>query len=303
MRQFNSIFVYWGAPQSNALIRFVTRLAASSGAHVTIGDTVERIPEATLRALPASWEVGALIPAKKQNALGRVAGQMRRSGVKPSTILLQGDAADAVVETVVHDEHDLLVLHAPFTGMSDSDRDMTFRLVRESSSPVLLARDLRRRKRPRILVAVDAATWLPSDADNLNSQLVQAALWFAEHLDGEIYILNVWEPVSEGPMRWAGVSQEGLTDSLAAVRDDLQKDLEDTVKSYRPEIRVAHVHVEIGEPRLVIPKFAADNRIDLIVIGTFARSGLSGRIMGNSATAILDGSPCSMLIVPRVSQS
>ena len=28
-------------------------------------------------------------------------------------------------------------------------------------------------------------------------------------------------------------------------------------------------------------------------------TGLSGRILGNSAHAILDSSPCSMLIVPR----
>ncbi len=286
---FSTILVYCGTSQSNAPIRLATRIAASSGAHVTLGDTVER-----------DWNVTALVSGTKQTALSRVAARMRRNGVKPSTILLQGEAADAVVQSLIADKYDLLVIDAPPSGATYSERDITMRLVKESPVSVLLARELRRRKRLRILAAVDAGTWDPRDADNLNSKLVRTASWLAQHLTGDVQVLHVWDPVSEGPMRWAGVSAESVTKSHVEGRDHVLKELQETIRLQRTRVDPAHVHVEIGEPRSVIPEFARDKGIDLIVIGTFARSGLSGRILGNSAHAILDSSPCSMLIVPRL---
>jgi universal stress protein E len=280
--QFSSILVYCGSLQSSDPIRFATRIARSSGAHVTLGDTVEHLPDTT-----------------KQRALRKLAAQMRRSGVKPSMMLLQGEAGDAILEAIVNDQHDLLIVQAPVTGMFDSDRKITFRLTKESSVPILLARELRRRKRPKILAAVDATAWSPRDSDNLNSQLIETALSFAEHLDGDVHVLHVWEPVSEGPMRWAGVSTEAVAEYYATGLDHIVEELEKTIEPYGARMGAGRIHVEVGDPRSVIPEFARENDIDLIVIGMFARSGLSGRILGNSADTILDRSPCSMVVVPR----
>ena len=299
MSQFTSILVYCGASQSNAAIRIAARIAASSDAHVTLGDTVEHVPESTLRSLPADLDVAALVRSKKQDTLGRNAARMRRSGVNPSTVLMEGDVAAAILDSIVRDEFDLLVIPAPSTEMPQADRDTIIRLAKESSAPVLLARDLRRRKRLRILAAVDAPVWSSGDAESLNAKLIETAFWLGEHLSGEVHVLHAWDPIGEGPMRWAGVSTEGVSEYHATGRDHVLEELETTIESHGARPVPSHVHVEIGEPRAVIPKFADERSIDLIVIGTFARSGLSGRILGNSADAILDSIPCSMLIVSR----
>ena len=283
VRQFSSILVYRGESESNATVKIAARVAASSGAHITLGDTSERDAEA-----------GGL----KQAALNRIAARMRRSGIKPSTVLLQGEPADAIVECVVRDGHDLLVMNAPAGDRMSGDREMTEQIIKRSPVPVLLARELRRRKVLRILAAVDASEWDTRDASALNERLVKGAVWFAEHLDGSVHVLHVWQPVAEGPMRWTGASDEAMTEYHDTGRDHVVTELEATVR--RARVEADHIHVEIGDPRILIPKFAADRGIDLIVIGTFARSGLSGRILGNSANAIVDRSPCSMLIVPRV---
>jgi nucleotide-binding universal stress UspA family protein len=299
VRQFTSMLVYWGTSPSGAPIRFASRIAAASGIHVTLGDTVEIVPEATLRELPADWDVPALVRARKQSVLSKAAARMRRSGVEPSTILLEGDTITAIVECVKRDRHNLVVTSAPFPEMPDAARETTLRLVHESPVPVLLARDLRRRNRMRILAAVDAATWPAGDSDNLNARIVRIALWVAQHLDAEVHVVHAWQPVAEGPMRWAGVSPEGVANYHDTGREDVLHDLTKTIRQHRGRIDADHFHVDIGDPRTVIPQYAADNAIDLIVIGTFARSGLSGRILGNSAHEIVDSSTSSMLIVPR----
>ena len=299
MHQFASILVYSGAPQSSSSIQLVTRLASSSGAHVTLADVVEQLPESTLIGLPRSWDVLTLVRRKKQTALARLASGMRRQGVKPSTVLLEGNPVDAIAECVKRDGHDLLVIDAPSADMPDDARDALSRLARESSIAVLLLRNPRRRAHPRILAAVDSSTWRPREADSLNAKLVESALWVAKHVDGTVHVLHVWEPVAEGSMRWAGVSPEGVSDYHDAARTDVREELENTIEPYRDHISAKHVHVETGDRRQAISSFATEKKIDLIVIGHYARSGLTGRLLGNAADALLETSPCSILVIPR----
>ena len=44
-----------------------------------------------------------------------------------------------------------------------------------------------------------------------------------------------------------------------------------------------------------IPNFIRQNKVDLVVMGTVARSGLSGMIIGNTAEQILSRIECSVL--------
>ena len=49
------------------------------------------------------------------------------------------------------------------------------------------------------------------------------------------------------------------------------------------------------KPEKVIAEFIQKNDIDLLVMGTVARSGLSGIIVGNTAEKILNHVDCSVL--------
>jgi universal stress protein E len=52
-----------------------------------------------------------------------------------------------------------------------------------------------------------------------------------------------------------------------------------------------------GEPEAVIPQFVVDHGVDLIVMGTVARRGIPGLLIGNTAERILRKRPCSVLPV------
>jgi len=56
-------------------------------------------------------------------------------------------------------------------------------------------------------------------------------------------------------------------------------------------------HMVAGDPRVVLPRMASQLNIGLIVMGTVARTGLSGLIMGNTAEDILRSVECSVLAV------
>lgn len=61
----------------------------------------------------------------------------------------------------------------------------------------------------------------------------------------------------------------------------------------------ARLRVERGWPEAVLPRLAKELHCDLIVLGVTRRSGLQRAIMGSVAEAVVRGSPCPVLSVPR----
>jgi nucleotide-binding universal stress UspA family protein len=52
-----------------------------------------------------------------------------------------------------------------------------------------------------------------------------------------------------------------------------------------------------GEAKKVIPKLVGKLKADLVVMGTVARTGIPGFIIGNTAEAILNQLQCSVLAI------
>ena len=52
-----------------------------------------------------------------------------------------------------------------------------------------------------------------------------------------------------------------------------------------------------GPAEQVVPELVNEYQIDLLVMGTVARSGLNGVLIGNTAERVLDEVPCSVLAV------
>ena len=55
-------------------------------------------------------------------------------------------------------------------------------------------------------------------------------------------------------------------------------------------------HVIIGQPAHEMHRFATENGVDLIVVGSHGRHGLS-LILGSTSTGVLHGSECDVLAV------
>jgi universal stress protein E len=298
MRYFTKLLVCVAEPGGDLALRYAARLAAATRALLTLADVVEDVPAFVRRLLPRSWNVPELVRAQKQADLQRSAARARRLGMHPEIVLLRGAPVKALVGEVRRGKHDLLVVGAVSAESIQSIRTTAVRLVRECPCPVLLVHPSRGRRRPRVLAAVDVGPWRRKRPDALDARLLEAARWFAESEGGDLHVLHVWDAYGERLIRGGGLTDADVQRFVAAMREDARRDLERTLAPFWEHIAPAHVHLEKGDPREVIPAFAADHHIDLLVIGTVARSGLAARITGNTAEAVLARLPCSMLIVP-----
>ena len=58
-----------------------------------------------------------------------------------------------------------------------------------------------------------------------------------------------------------------------------------------------HVHLKKGRAAEVIRDVAANLDVDLIIVGTVARDGIKGRVVGNTSEKILDHTGADILVV------
>jgi universal stress protein E len=282
----------------DASVRYVARLAAATSARLTIADVIEDVPPIARRLLPRSWNLPALVRAQKQARIESTAAVAQRLGAVPKTVLLTGSPIKALVREVLRGGHDLLAVGAASSGSVECIGASATRLMREAPCPVLLVHPARRWRRPRVLVAIDTGPWVSKRTSALTAKLIKTARWIAEKHGGELHVLHAWVPYGERMLTRAGVSDAEARRFLAGQREEVrQEELEPTLAPFRAHISPARVHLVKGDPRVAIADFATSHRIDLLVMGTVARSGVAGRIIGNTAEAVLTQLPCSMLVV------
>jgi nucleotide-binding universal stress UspA family protein len=153
------------------------------------------------------------------------------------------------------------------------------------------------------LAAVDQDPEEPAK-DVLNRQILEmfSSMALAEY--SEAHVVHAWEVFGEGLLtsyKWdfSEAEFEAMLEEEAAGR---RRWLEDLVTRYgrcsdmdgagAPEV---HLHVVKGPAQYVVPELASDLAVDLVVMGTVARTGIDGFFMGNTAESILGELDCSVL--------
>ncbi|NNE00474.1 MAG: universal stress protein [Pirellulaceae bacterium] len=80
-------------------------------------------------------------------------------------------------------------------------------------------------------------------------------------------------------------------------REYRQKLLDKFLDQHDCDQSAENVHVVKGRTADVVSDFVRDNAVDLVVMGTVARAGLAGLLMGNTSENILDRINCSVLAI------
>lgn len=69
------------------------------------------------------------------------------------------------------------------------------------------------------------------------------------------------------------------------------------MRDYEVELDPRRIHLLVGKPADVISQFAGNEEINLVVMGTAARTGVTGLIHANTAEAVLQQVDCGVLVV------
>lgn len=146
-----------------------------------------------------------------------------------------------------------------------------------------------------VVGCIDTSTCKDLDAD-LNDKVYELASIISRQHDARCSTVHAWH--FEDKSLLDGRIPRGQFERFHQERRDYIEGLIDTfLHSHGSEATDPYVHILKGDPAHVITSFSEENNVDLIVMGTVARSGLPGMVMGNTAERILNSINYSVLAV------
>lgn len=184
-------------------------------------------------------------------------------------------------------------------------------LLRKCPCPVWLVKPEKADSYRRILAAVDVDDNYPPEElktrQALNGTVMELASSLAVSEFAELHVVHAWEAIGESAMRHGAFIRQpedkvnAYVDQVyqhhAQLLDALMQDMgaklgPDAIDYIKPQ-----QHLVEGSARKEIPALAKNLQVDCIVMGTVARTGVRGFIMGNTAETILEQIACSVLAI------
>ena len=133
---------------------------------------------------------------------------------------------------------------------------------------------------------------MPTDLSDYAGYALNYARGFASAYGASLHLLHVLE------LHWLGTGADFpgvITHALPQYQRDKQAQL-NAVKSEIEGIDVKAT-VDTGVPHVVIVRYARVHDIDLIVLATHGRTGISHALIGSVAEKVVQMAPCPVLTV------
>ncbi len=311
MQRFKNLLLVLeeGVDQEVSLKRAVD-LATVNQASLTIIDILPDVPHDMMRLMGQGWsgELQQIMVQERRSALEGLVESF--AGDLPVAIdILYGTPFIEIIRKVLQGGYDLVVKTAHqkniMQRMLFGSADMS--LLRKCPCPVWLMKRGEQEKYQCIVAAVDIE---PSEDDDkmeaLNRQILEMASSIAFAQFSELHIVHAWHVVGTGMLNsfrfksqreeiesWIESQKQEVKKRHAAFGRQIHSLLGDKEQEYLH----LKVHMLEGHADQVIPQFAQEIGADLVVMGTVARTGLPGFLMGNTAEGILNQLDCSVLAI------
>jgi nucleotide-binding universal stress UspA family protein len=139
----------------------------------------------------------------------------------------------------------------------------------------------------------------PTDFSPSAERALEYACSLASQLGATLHLLHVLSdaviPVGPDPSLITAIPPEYYSETESQSREALARAIPDTW----PQPPARRVEVRWGSAVEGITAYAADQRIDLIVLATHGRTGLSHVLLGSVAEQIVRTAPCPVLTIRR----
>ena len=93
------------------------------------------------------------------------------------------------------------------------------------------------------------------------------------------------------------ISPEELFELKNSLRTDRLNGLQNVLRLSRLHFAEQNIHLLEGETVAVLKRFLDDYHVDVLVMGSIARSGIPGLLIGNMAEKVLQTVKCTVLVV------
>jgi universal stress protein E len=279
-----------GPPSQQALRRAIW-LAAHTRGQLTIFSALDISPSAQAMLQNELAHGPEDIERAASGILDRFVAQAAEEDVVAQQKLAVGKPWEAICRQVIANGHDLVVV-----GTRDLGRvgrilfgSTGMKLLRYCPCPVWITRPDPNWDDLNILV--------PSDFSEVALEALRIAVNGGQLVETRTHLLHALEG-QIGPPAWFGqVQKKMVQDYIAQERAEAERKLREqlALTDYRTLKHPVQVHVVDGPPEEAILKAVDDFQIDLVVMGTSARSGISGLVPGNTAERLASHLKCSVI--------
>lgn len=190
-----------------------------------------------------------------------------------------------IIRKVIRDEYDLVIKESPLREGIDQ---LSMRLVRKCPCPVWVMKSGSTNFR-RILAAVDVGN-KSQESLELNKKIIEISHSLAQREEGKAYYLNSWrleyEAMLNGPR--FNVSAKEVDELKSSIYDEHRIKMLSLLKENHIHFEDEQLHLKEGVSNDVIQQTIKDLNIDVVVMGSVARSGIPGLLIGNKAEKLLN---------------
>lgn len=292
----------------NASFASAVSLAQNNQANLTLIDV---IPEVTSGigmhpAEPISTDLDTARIAERRKTLESMIASHQQDMTIHIDVLV-GIKFLEVIRAVIKDGYDLLIKPAENPDYIErlfGSEDM--HLLRKCPCPVWMMKAEETSNYDCIVAAVDMdPDELQSSEQVLNQEVLELASSLALSELASLHLVHVWdEPAAgfaslwtENPTEAERSMIDGALDRHESAMKKLTQNLSRHIGTEAYEYLEPRTHLLRGDAKKEIPALVRNLNADLVVMGTVARTGISGFIIGNTAEAILDQLQCSVLAV------
>jgi universal stress protein E len=164
-------------------------------------------------------------------------------------------------------------------------------LLRQAEVPVLLTQPGAWSPQPAIVAAVDV---YDPGHDDLNARILASAQQLTHQLNGELHLVSIFPSLNNWQDEFTSIQ------SYTQLRRDVEQEtLEELAAFSRQEkVNIYKAHAVEGSAADGMRNLIGLLGADLMVLGTKARTGVTGILLGNTAEKLLHEVACDVLTVP-----
>lgn len=287
MKRFKNVLaVYDHAVGGDDALSQAVALSKSNRARLTIA-TVLRDGQLPGRQVEAEKRTERLVDSVRHAGVTEVEGHV-----------LTGTPFEEIIRQVVRNQHDLVIMSAE---AGKTLRDLFFggaagQLIRKAPCPVWIVRPGQAVPYKRILAAIDP-TVATSD-DHLNVKIMDLAASLTSRDSAKLHIVHAWDVDGKDLDSVKSEISPAERRTILQRHEAKRRQAVDALLAGYPMAEISHqLHLPRDLPERAIVSLTEEEEIDLIVMGTEGRFGLSGFILGNAVEAVLRSVKCGILAV------
>ncbi|WP_031479477.1 universal stress protein [Maridesulfovibrio frigidus] len=291
---FKNVLLDLGSRADGQLIAHVASFCERANANLTVLNVFEEPSKSVSAYFSTHHKDLQKIIVESYDS--KVSGEVAKIGFDLSRVKKEVRWGKDFIETIKlakEGEYDLVISASQsLTGTPDST---AMHLMRKCPCPVWIHRGDLWRGAVRILAAINTSD-TSEENRKLNQKIIDHSTKLIEILRGHLHVVTCWSGYMESVLTSPRFSEAETNKYLEHEQQQAEKEFESLLVNFdsKDAVKGKIIH---GNPAIIIPLYAAKQKMDIVVMGSVARAGIPGLLVGNTAEKIVSNLENSILAI------